>query len=122
MMRLLSEGRTDVDLPVDDRRDEIGDMQRAFRVFAIMPKRSRARRAEAEADEQREREREARAQAEREAEREQAEAEKRKALAQLADAFESSVSSVASNVANAREGHRGTAPAARLRRPARTRC
>jgi methyl-accepting chemotaxis protein len=82
-MRELASGNLEIDLPADQRKDEVGDMARAVAVFkdnAIRFKGLQAEQAEANA---------------------RSEAEKRRTLAALADGFEASVRSVVDGVSAA---------------------
>ena len=75
-MGRLAEGDTDVEIPAQGRRDEMGDMAKAVQVFksnALKVEQMAAERAEAE---------------------KQAEAEKKQAAAELADRFEAEVQGV----------------------------
>ena len=113
-MTTMAEGSLEVDVPAQDRKDEVGEMARAVEVFKENG--LEQRRLEAEAVEQRkesevEKERQQAADTKREREREAAEAEaaqKRKAeadrkelMAKMADDFESSVGKVVQTVSSA---------------------
>ena len=100
-MTTLADGNLDIDIPAQDRSDEIGDMANAVQVFkdnAIrvkeMESEQEVRKAEQEAAEKR-------AQEEKEAAAIRAEEEKREAMNNLADNFESSVGGIVNSVASA---------------------
>ncbi|MBR0718097.1 methyl-accepting chemotaxis protein [Bradyrhizobium liaoningense] len=83
VMRELADGRLDVTMPVGSSKDEVGEMVKAVAVFrdnAISVNRLQAEQADAKA---------------------QSEAEKRRALAALADNFESSIRDVVNSVSAA---------------------
>lgn len=96
-MKNLADGQTDLEVPSLGRSDELGDMAQAVQVFkdnAVEMKRLEAEQAKAEAEQ---------AKAE-----ERAEAEKRKAMNDMADGFEATVSKIVDGVSNAAESLRGT--------------
>ncbi|MBC8339575.1 MAG: HAMP domain-containing protein [Rhodospirillales bacterium] len=110
-MTTLADGNLEIDIPAQDRKDEIGEMAHAVQVFKENG--IEQRRLEAEAEEARKREEEAgkvrlaeeskRAQAEAEAEAErerQADKEKRALMNKMADDFEASVGGVVQSVSS----------------------
>lgn len=100
MIRLAS-GNRDLKIESSDRRDEVGQMTRAVLVFENNAREVERQREAAAIAEARELENERRRQRERQNERERADAEKRRALEELADAFESSVHGVAAAIGSA---------------------
>ncbi|MBZ6378712.1 hypothetical protein B5C34_11475 [Pacificimonas flava] len=100
MMHLAS-GRKDIRLETSDRKDELGQMVRAVAVFQENALEVEKQREAARLSEIRERENEDRRRRERQAEKEQAEADKRRAIEELADAFENSVHSVTAAISSA---------------------
>ena len=90
-MRDLAHGRLDVELPADQRQDEVGEMARAVAVFkdnAVSMQRMQTDQAEAKS---------------------QSEQEKRRAFAALADSFEASVRGVVERVSAAATEMQATA-------------
>jgi methyl-accepting chemotaxis protein len=90
-MERLAEGQTEIDIPGQNRKDELAAMARALTVFrdnAVEKQRLEAEQEEAER---------------------RAEAEKRRARAELADSFEAEVSSTVRQLSEAAERMRSTA-------------
>ncbi len=114
-MNELADGKLDAEIPAANTKDEIGEMATAMNIFkdnAIEAERLREEAAKNEA-EQREREaREAEESQRREeeaaAERERQAEENRAQLLKLADEFETSVGSIAANVADAAKDMQGS--------------
>lgn len=96
-MKLLADGNLDLDVPSVGRQDELGDMAAAVQVFkdnAVEMKRLEAEQAKIEAEQAKAAER--------------AEEEKRKAMNDMADSFEATISKIVKGVSNAANLLRGT--------------
>lgn len=96
-MKSLADGDLDLEVPSVGRRDELGDMAEAVQVFkdnAVEMKRLEAEQAKIEAEQAKAAER--------------AEEEKRKAMNDMADGFEATISKIVTGVSNAANLLRGT--------------